>query len=435
MDNSTTENSASTSAAPARQACREQNIQTIVDFIMTNVKDHSNRIGIELEHLIVSANGGERVSYSQEHGIADLLERLSEVYPDKTFSAEGDLIGLSRTRNGLLEAITLEPAGQLELSAGPFNDLSAAKTVFDDFEDRLSKYLEPNNQIALLLGYMPVGEAADMEMIPKHRYEYMDAHFKQIGPYGTCMMRGSAAAQISIDFFSEEDCIRKMRLAAAAAPIISLMCDNTSIFEGEMRTHAMIRTEIWNGVDKDRCGVVPGLFDKEFGVADYAAYVLDVPAIVAPDGNGGWKSDERTFGEIYADMPMDEAAAEHALSMVFPDVRLKRYIEIRSADAMQIKYTIALAALVKGIFANDDAMEALEKMFSKVTERDIAKAKLALMREGFDAEVYGIAAWKIAEQLNVIAKLQLNKEEREMLEPLTTLAFSHTTLADWTVFE
>lgn len=417
------------------QPCRDRNIQALVDTIMQHIGSHANRTGIELEHFIVSAHGGERISYAQEDGIESLLETLSADYPEKTFSAEGRLLGVSRTRDDMLEAITLEPAGQLELSAGPFNDLSTAKTVFDTFEESLREILDSRGQKALLLGYMPVGEAADLELIPKRRYAFMDEHFAAIGPYGTCMMRGTAATQISIDFSSEQDCIRKLRLASAAAPVVSLMCDNTSIFENEMRTHAMIRTEIWNGVDPVRCGVIPGLFDEEFSFANYAAYILDIPAIVAPDGKGSWCHDERTFGEIYADTPMSESDAEHALSMVFPDVRLKSYIEIRSADAMPVKYVIALAALIKGLFANDEAMTAMEKMFSPATQRDISKAKLALMREGFDAEIYGVPAYKVAEQMNVIAKLHLNKEEREMLEPLTTLAFSHTTLADWTVFD
>lgn len=419
---------------PDNQPCRQQNVEAIVSYIAAGADARSESVGIELEHLILHADGGARVSYSEENGIESLLERLGENWTEKRYE-DGHLMGLARTDEGIYETVTLEPGGQVELSAGPFNDLSIALEMLSNFEDELKGVLDPVGQMAITMGYSPVEKAGDIELIPKRRYQIMDAHFAKIGPYGTCMMRGSASTQVSIDFADEQDAARKLRLAYAASPIIALMCDNTVMFEGELREHYLVRTEIWNGVDQARCGIIPGVTQKGFTSAKYAEWLLDVPACVAIDAEGNQVPDERTFGEIYADTPMTEADVEHAISMVFPDVRLKRYIELRVADSLPTKYAAALAALVKGCFYSDAALNDMETLFGGVSRKDIILGKMALMAEGYEAEIYGKKAWQLAEKMNLIAKLHLTREEREVLEPLTTYAFTHVTLAEMTVFE
>jgi len=132
---------------------------------------------------------------------------------------------------------------------------------------------------------------------------------------------------------------------------------------------------------------------------------------------------------------MSEDDVAHAISMVFPDVRLKQYIEFRTPDALPAKYAAAIAALIKGCFYADSALDALDDLFKGVTRKDVILGKMALMSDGYEAQIYGQKAWRIAEKLNIIAKLNLTKEERDVLEPLTTYAFSHVTLAEMTVFE
>lgn len=138
------------------------------------------------------------------------------------------------------------------------------------------------------------------------------------------MMRGSASTQISIDFTSIDDCLRKMRLAYALVPLLSLICDNSPMFEGKPRTHKLMRTDVWRHTDCDRCGLVPGALNKDFTLERYAQFVLDTPAIVMPQ-DGGWAYSRKTFGEIYANQIMTNQEIEHAVSMQFPDVRLKTY--------------------------------------------------------------------------------------------------------------
>ena len=420
---------------PDNQPCRSQNVRAIVDWILDGADGKSTRVGIEIEHQILHADGGARVAYSGEHGIEDLLERMSENWESKSYEGE-HLIGLSRSMDGIAETVTLEPGGQVELSAGPFNDMFTALEALSDFEDELNGLLEPVGQLAVQMGYAQVEKAADIELIPKKRYEFMDKYFENTGEYGKCMMRGSASTQLNIDFANRKEAIRKMRLAYCAAPIIAMMCDNTVMFEGQLREYYLVRSEIWSSVDPARCGIIPGVLDEDWTLDKYAEWLLDMPAIVAIDDNGDPVYDERTFGEIFAEKVMSEDDIAHAISMVFPDVRLKQFIEFRTADALPSKYAAALAALIKGCFYADSALDALDKLFEGVTERDVMLAKMAMMAEGYGAKIYNNKeAWWYAEKMNMIAKLNLTKEEREVLEPLTTYAFSHVTLAEMTVFE
>ena len=328
------------------------------------------------------------------------------------------------------EAVTLEPAAQLELSAGPFSRLADARECFDAFERTLEEVLEPAGARVLTLGYHPSARAADMELIPKRRYRFMDLYFHGKGAFGTCMMRGSASTQVSIDYSSVPDCLRKLRLAFGLAPLFSLICDNSPVFEGAPRTHELVRTEIWQRCDPDRCGVVPGVMDPGFSLRSYAAYLLDAPAILAPCKKEQWCYSERTFGELYAERTMTRAEIEHAASMFFTDVRLKTYIEIRPADALPVPYAIAYAALVKGLFYHPGNLDALDALLADVRAGDIDEAKAALMAKGYRAEAYGRPAAAWADDLVALARAGLAEDERAFLDPLAGLVAARETLAD-----
>lgn len=411
---------------PDSQPAREQNIAAIIAYYESGIKSATGEIGIELEHTIVEAANGKPVSYSEEHGVHWLLEQLRGDFSEAMFAEDGDLLGLSRPR----EAVTLEPAAQLELSAGPFKDLASAEACFLSFEERLEKILSPVGLEALAIGYHPTARAEELELIPKRRYKFMNLYLGEIGPWGPRMMRGSASTQVSVDYASAEDCLRKLKLAYALVPLFSLMCDNSPVFEGEKRPHELMRTEIWKYCDPDRCGLVPGVMDEGFDMRAYAEYVLDKPAILVACAKHGWCYSEKTFGELYADTVMDRSDVEHALSMFFNDVRLKTYIEIRPADALPIPYAIAYAGLVKGLFATPENLDALEALFDGVMGADIDAAKEALMERGYEAEVYGHPVAELADRVIEIGRAGLSPDEQRYLDPLAALVADRTTLAD-----
>lgn len=456
------------------QPAREKNIDVIVSFFESGIETHAKRLGIELEHTLLHADG-RAVSYSEPHGTAWLLGQLRDAgYAEETRDAEGDLLGVAMRAGAgsagdgaganagepsaagaagasepsadaggaaagepnaasaaFAQAVTIEPAAQVELSAGPFVELTDAARCFEGFEAKLDRTLSPTDVRVLTLGYHPTSRAADLELIPKRRYELMNRYLGGISPFGVCMMRGSASTQVSIDYTSVDDCLRKLRLAFALVPLLALLCDNAPAFEGAPRTHELVRTEIWKHCDPDRCGIVPGAMQPGFTLRDYAEYVLDTPAILAPDAQAaeGWREDARTFGEIYAERPMSRADVEHALSMFFTDVRLKTYIEIRPADAMPVPYVIAYAALIKGLFYGEGSLDALDALFAGASEADVAAAKESLMARGYEGEAYGRPVGEVMDDVMGIARVGLSKDDRKWLAPLEQLAAERTTLA------
>lgn len=406
------------------QPMRRKNVDAIVEYFESGIKDEAEAIGIELEHTLVKGDG-EPVSYSEDFGQLWLLEQLSSEYDSEIRSSAGNLIGLMKKGS----SITLEPAAQVELSAGPYRSLEEAKRDFMAFESELESQLDGHDVQVLTPGYHPTARAVDLKLIPKRRYEFMNQYLGAISMFGICMMRGSAATQVSIDYTSVDDCLRKMRLACACVPVLSLICDNTPVFEGDVRPHQMMRTEIWEKCDPDRCMLVPGMMDEGFGLEDYAEYVLNTPAIVEiVDGREEFT--EKTFGEIFADVPMQRADVEHALSMFFNDVRLKTYIEIRPADAMPVECVIAYAAMIKGLFYDKGALDALDHLFEGVSAEDVAAAKASLMADGYAGRVYGHAASVIADELVSIARSGLSEADAVLLDPIAELVANRVTLAD-----
>ena len=403
----------------------DRNVDAIAAFIESGCIAGEGALGIELEHIIVREDGSP-VNYSGEDGIQSVLEVLRADYPQATYDAEGDLLGVARPG----EAVTIEPAAQVELSAGPFHELASAQACFERFEEKLCGVLAPKHGKLAKAGYHPTARATNLELIPKQRYEYMNRYLGAVSPFGPCMMRGSASTQVSIDYASIGDCIRKYRVASMLTPILSLICDNSPIFEGAPRTHRMVRTEIWQHCDPERCGIVPGAVEDGFSLRDYARWVYDTPAILVPDGQGGWHEDSRRFSEIYAARPMDRADIEHALSMVFPDVRLKTYLEIRPADAMPVPYVVAYAALVKGIFYCEESLTRVEELIGGITTSDVERAKNSLQELGYAGEVYGRPAAEFADEVIAAARAGLSESERGFLEPLEKLVAARTTLAD-----
>lgn len=408
----------------SEQQIREQNITAIVDYFESGIKSTASKVGIELEHILVT-DECRPVSYSEHQGVKWLLEQLLKDYPEASYDDHGDLLGLSRS----CEAITLEPAAQVELSAGPYADLHQAQKTFEAFEQQLADILGPVGKRVLTLGYHPSTKVADLELIPKRRYKFMNLYLSNVSKYGPYMMRGSASTQIAIDYTSVDDCLRKLRLANALVPIISLITDNTPYFEGAPRPHGLMRTEIWQYCDPDRCGLVSGVMDKGFTLRDYAEYVMRTPAILVPCKLHEWCYAEETFEDIYRKKTMGLPEVEHALSMLFNDVRLKTYIEIRPGDAMPLPYVIAYAAFIKGLFYCAENLDFMDELFANVGSADVNEAKGALMASEYDAEVYGRPVADLASDLMAAARCGLNENERALLDPLAHLVNERTTLA------
>lgn len=257
-------------------------------------------------------------------------------------------------------------------------------------------------------GYQPYAKAAELPLIPKRRYEYMDAYFKHTETMGIRMMRGSASTQVSIDYLNEQDFVKKFQLAQMLSPVLALLTENTAVIDGIPVKKHIPRTEIWNHVDKKRCGIVPGSMSEEFSFYTYAEYVYHVPLIFARDHGIIMPTGEWSAAEYYRGRLMTEEEIEHMLSMVFPDVRLKNYIEIRMADSLPKEEAFAYTALIRDIFYGGNISK-IRRYLGNPTEEEIAQAKENIISYGEEGMVYGRKAGEIFAYLQQFSQEPMQK--------------------------
>lgn len=378
-----------------------ENRQAIIDYMRAGCKGGDlGRVGVEQEHFVVDEDG-ESVPYEGYNGrlgMRDILEKLSAYWPQESRNAQGDLLGLARPSSN----ITLEPSAQIELSIAPMLSVHEVEEEYRDFLLRMEQILKPVDYRLVACGYRPDKPALEMPLIPKKRYEFMDGYMRAIpGMRPERMMRGSASLQVSIDFASEEDAVLKMRIATLLGPVLALLADNTPVFEGAPNAQVLRRLELWRAVDPDRCGAVRGLFNEGFGFEAYADGMLATNPIFITRG-GDHLVGGQTAAEAYASEPMTQDDVEHLFSMFWPDVRLKRYVEIRPADALPLAPMLGYVALIKGVFYGSANLELLAHFLKldapgplPYDDATVDSAINAVIAHGYDAVLYGrtVESW------------------------------------------
>ncbi|WP_058985997.1 glutamate-cysteine ligase family protein [Hugonella massiliensis] len=395
--------------------------------------DRPGYLGVEVEHFLMRTSDQEPLFYEPHDGIPgvrDVLEHLAAYYPQVTRNAAGDILGLANESGN----ITIEPAAQLEISIAPLARLSDIAKAYNDFRGYVDAFLAPYGCSVACQGYRPKTKALDMPLIPKQRYAFMDRYFHELGTHGERMMRGSASTQVSIDYFSESDAVRKFRVGTALAPILAFICDNTPVFEGEKNEEPLARMALWRDVDPHRCGVIPGTFSRGFGFESVANYLLhNAPIFVTrakaahPDDarveEVRWVGDERAM-DAYGDAPLATEDIEHLISMFWTDIRLKRFVEIRPADCMPDVGVLGYAALVKGIFYSPANLTAIEDAlgvqgdFWPLSDSSVEMAIAKIRQHGKNAAVYGHYVYEWVEFLFNMANASLEEEEAVYLLPL-----------------
>ena len=385
-------------------------------FSASAAKPKKARIGLEIEHFIVDRAAKEAVSYYGTHGVRDIVEALLRCYPGARPILGEDLLGFDAGEF----TITLEPAAQLEISVMPKITVREIDSVYKDFLRCLSGILDALNYELVNAAYQPVSSVEDLQLIPKERYRLMDGHFRKTGSGGREMMRGTASLQVSVDYCGEADFRRKVQAAYYFSPLLKLLYDTSSLQPGGdgRQRRFLRRTDVWNRVDPRRCGILPDIFAKDYGFLHYIRFLGDMPPIFIVRGAGQEATGCKTVRELYGDTYLTEAEIEHVLSMAFPDVRLKKYLEIRVADSAPPRYVPAYCALIKGLFYNESALDyaAGEIAASRLTEKDITAAEDSLTAKGWEGSCYGRSVRTAAAELLALARKPLNGEERAYLE-------------------
>jgi len=333
-------------------------------------------IGAEFEHFIVNRTTLRTYNYYEEYGIESILNALLQ-YGWESNTLEGPLLSLTKGYG----IITLEPAGQLELSIMPQSTIDELDLIYKSFVKDIKMVLE-KDQALVSCGYHPHSKIEELEFIPKPRYNYMSSYFKTTGRYAHNMMKGTASTQVGIDFSSEDDFGRKYRLFCALSPFITAFFDSTGVFEGSPTIGHAMRSQIWKETDPDRSGVPIDAFDKNFGFEGYANYVANTPPILMLDGSTTYFTGGELAEKFWDALVFDKKQYEHLLTMVFPDVRLKNFIEIRMADALPYPFNFAVIELINALAYDSILFEEYASWAEKMTYREYESLRESVIEFG-----------------------------------------------------
>lgn len=316
------------------------------------------RVGTEYEKVGIDRSTARAIPYSGPRGVEAILRQLTERYGWEPEEQDGHIIALKR---GTTE-IHLEPGGQIELSGEPCESIHCTFAEFNQHIRELLEVAEPLNIVFLGLGMQPVSTLPEIEWVPKKRYRIMAPYMLKVGTLGHRMMKQTATVQANIDFSDEKDAMAKFRTGMGLTPLIIAIFANSPICEGQLTEYRSFREHIWTDTDKARSGMLRFAFSPDVSFAHYVEYALDVPMYFIVRGGDYIDMTAITFRQFmlgghnghYATM---EDWRDH-LTTLFPETRIKGYIEVRSADSQSPELMPALPALIKGAFYDPDCLQA-----------------------------------------------------------------------------
>ncbi len=373
------------------------------------------RIGTEHEKFGYCKDTLAPLPYEGDRSIHAMLAGLRDRFGWNPVAEDGKLIGLEKDGAN----ISLEPGGQLELSGAPLETIHG---TCDEVNDHLAQVKAVADDIGV--GFIGLGAAPhwthdEMPLMPKGRYKLMDGYMRKVGTMGQQMMRRTCTVQVNLDFASEADMVQKMRVAVALQPVATALFANSPFLEGKPNGHKSWRSRIWRDLDADRTGMVPFVFDEGFGFEVWVQYALDVPMyFVYRDGRYvdalGQSFRDFLKGELPAlpgEKPTLSDWADH-LTTVFPEARVKRFIEMRGADGGPWRRLCALPAFWVGLTYDQGALDAAWDLCKRWTAEQREALRIAASVDGLAAEVDGIRMHDIARQSVEIAQAGLAARAR-----------------------
>lgn len=316
------------------------------------------RVGTEYEKVGIERESGKAIPYYGPRGVETILRSLIEEYSWQPQEEEGHVIGLARGE----ALVQLEPGGQIELSGEPCENIHCSYSEFSQHIRELVEVGERLDVIFLGLGIQPVSSLDQIDWVPKKRYRIMAPYMQTKGTMGHRMMKQTATVQTNIDYSDENDAMAKFRTSMGISPLITAMFANSPILEGRLINYKSFRGHIWTDTDNDRCGLLPFAFSSDVSFAHYVEYALDVPMyFIIRDGNyidfTGIPF-RRFFSHGHKGHYATLEDWDNHLTTLFPEVRIKHYMEIRAADSQLPELMPALPALIKGILYDSDCLQA-----------------------------------------------------------------------------
>ncbi|HEY7163691.1 MAG TPA: glutamate--cysteine ligase [Candidatus Binatia bacterium] len=397
------------------------------------------RVGTEYEKVGIVRSTGRAIPYYGRRGVDFILHELIERYGWEPEEQDGHIIALSRGN----AQITLEPGGQIELSGEPCDSIHCTYAEFTQHIRELLEVAEPLDIVFLGLGMQPVSRLEEIEWVPKKRYRIMAPYMLKVGTMGQRMMKQTATVQANIDFSDEKDAMAKFRTGMGLAPVLIGIFANSPISEGRLNGYRSFREHIWTDTDKARSGLLPFAFSPDVSFHHYVEYALDVPMYFIIRDHDYIDMTGVTFRQFMKHGHNGHHATmddwhDH-LTTLFPETRIKRYIEVRSADSQPPELMPALSAIIKGAFYDSDCLQGAWDLVKGWGWDERMHAYLDSHRDALAARVRRYSILDLAKELFQIAWEGLKRQqvvneqghdETIYLEPLRNLLFQGRCPAD-----
>ena len=390
----------------------------LVAWLAAGVKAESQfRIGTEHEKFGFTLEGRRPLPYDGARGIRALLEGMQHILGWDPIVEGTNIIGLYDVTGG--GAITLEPGGQFELSGAQVETVHQTGRELMAHLAQVREVAQPLHIGFLGIGMTPAWTRAEMPKMPKGRYRIMSAYMPKVGKLGLDMMYRTCTVQTNLDFSSEADMVKKLRVSLALQPLATALFANSPFTEGKPNGFLSFRAEIWRDTDNGRTGMLPWAFEPGMGFERWVDYALDVPMYFVKHGDEYVDVAGQSFRDLLAGklaaMPGARATISdwvNHLSSIFPEVRLKRYLEMRGADCGPLPNLLALPAFWVGILYDQSSLDAAWDLVKTWTAEERQKLRDDVPRLALSAKIGGRSVLELAGEVLKIARAGLARRKR-----------------------
>jgi glutamate--cysteine ligase len=407
--------------------------------------DSAFRIGTEHEKFVFFSKDKTPVPYFGEASIKTLLDTMQAKLGWEPIMDAGNIIGLGGP-NGM-GAISLEPGGQFELSGAPLLTLHDTCKETGQHLSLMQEIGEPLDIAFLGIGGSPKWTFPETPRMPKSRYGIMSRYMPKVGSQGLDMMYRTCTIQVNLDFSSETDMRRKMQVGLKLQPLATALFASSPFTEGKPNGLKSWRGDIWRDTDNQRAGALPFAFSADFGYEDYVRWALDIPMYFIVRDGAYHDCTHVTFRQFMAGALKGEVADwqpnmgdwTNHLSTLFPDVRLKRFLEMRGADGGPWRRICALPAFWVGLLYDHAALDEAFELTKDWTYEQVLALRNSVPAAALDAEIGGRSLFEVAKDVVEISRRGLKgrahanssgQDESIFLAPLDEMLAKKATLAD-----
>ena len=408
----------------------------LVEWLEAGVKPSGSPLKVGTEHEKIGFYKATRAPVPYENGVRALIEGLEASLGWTVIRDRDRPIGLYDPKGGA--AISIEPGGQFELSGAPLDSVHDTKLERDAHFAAVAAIAGPLGVSFLDLGASPKWSRAEAPVMPKQRYRIMSDYMPKVGALGLDMMFRTATIQANLDFTSEIDMVRKFRAGLALQPVVTALFANSPFIDGKPSGALSQRSAIWRDTDPARTGMLPFVFEEGMSFERYVDYALDVPLYFVKRAGIYHDVAGASFRDLLAgrlpQLPGERATisdwANH-LSTIFPEVRLKTYLEMRGADAGPPEHILALPALFVGLFYDASALDGALELVSGWTAEEREEMRAAVPFHALQVRIKGRTLREVALDMLALARSGLQRrglrdesgaDETAYLAPLEAIA-------------